>query len=111
MTSLAPRCAVGYIRFMKVEHDNTGRFGSLRPLQRMGRVYGKRDHSPAELEQWQAKRIFKDMQAFIPIRYPRQRNIVLATTFLTLGAAYAARAGVDASEVVQFVAEEQDKCA
>jgi hypothetical protein len=95
---------------MKKQADNIGKFGLMKPLRNMRRVRGRVDFSTAELEQWQAKRIYRDMQAFIPARYPEQRNIVLSTVFLTLGAAYAARAGVDGSEVVQFVAEEQEKC-
>ena len=102
---------MGYSVDMGKRHDNICAFKAVKPLRRMSRPPFKTDFAPDELERWQAKRIFKDLQAFIPARYPEQRNIVLSTVFLTLGAFYAARAGVDGSEVVQFVAEEQEKCA
>lgn len=98
---------------MKTSHDNTGKFGRVRPLTRMQRL-PFRDlaaTSRAELEGHQARRVWADLRAFIPIRYPEGRNIVLATVFLTLGAQYAKRAGVDAGEVVRFVSQEQEKCA
>lgn len=98
---------------MASNRDNLGKFGAVKPLNKMQRIPVRNlgSTSPDELETHQARMIWRDVQAFIPVRYPEGRNIVLATAFLTLGATYAKRAGVDGSEIARFISEEQEKCA
>lgn len=97
---------------MKWAQSNLGKYGNIRPLNNLHKMPFKSlaATNPAELAKWQGRRIHDDLLEFIPARYPESRNIVLATAFLTLGARYAKRAGVDGNEIALFVGEEQEKC-
>lgn len=92
--------------------ENLGQFDVVPPLSHMEKPMRKRymaDVSPVELEAHQGLRIWKDLEAFLSIRYPTVRNIVLAKVFLVWGAAYAKRAGFTLAETLAFVEQESPK--
>lgn len=96
----------------KRQIENLGQFEDVLPLSHFEKPTRKRymaDVSPVELEAHQGLRIWQDLRAFLPIRYPTGRNIVFAKVFLVWGATYAKRAGLTLAETLAFVEQESQK--
>ncbi|WP_460273820.1 hypothetical protein [Celeribacter sp. ULVN23_4] len=96
---------------MKWQNSNLGKFGATKALNNLHKLPLKNLAATSldKLEDYRARRIYDDMTAFVGVRYPETRNVVLARSLLTLGALYAKRAGVDGEEIALFISEEQSK--
>lgn len=96
------------------QKDNLRKHGPIEPLSHWDQMKGRTRAQGWNLdqghwEQYQAKRMAYDLNAFCDVRYPLARRVVMASCFLTLGAICARKAGVDSAEMLEFVIEEREK--